>query len=420
MVQLFLNTVLSCAVAQRATAAVLNLVSQWLPGVAETPCANAGRMWLLRLGLYELIREKERADDWVWIMDHTLQLGPWKCLVIVGVRLSAWTKDRGALHHEDLTLLNLTPMEKATGERVHAALLETVAVTGVPRQIVSDGGTDLKKGVELLHQTHAAVAHMHDIKHKTALLLKQELEHNAEWAAFVTQSNQSKLGVVQTALAFLTPPSLKVKARYMNLDTLVAWGRSTLQYLDQPREISGTEVDLVKLQAKFGWLSKYRQALQKWSELLAVAETAESYIREEGYHRGARQRLSLRLAPLAKSAGPKRMRTALLEFVAQESAAARSNRERLIGNSEVLESLIGKYKQLQSTHSKRGMTAMLLSFGAIVSQKTQDTIYTALNRVRTAEVANWCCKHLGVTLQSQRKLAFAGNKNGIQTQRSKQ
>ena len=65
------------------------------------------------------------------------------------------------------------------------------------------------------------------------------------------------------------------------------------------------------------------------------------------------------------------MRDAALEFVTQQSGAATAAGERLIGSSEVLESLIGKYKQLQSTHSKGGMTAMLLSFGSIVSNKTQ-------------------------------------------------
>jgi hypothetical protein len=414
VVELFLKGVLCCAASQRATAAFLELAAVWLPGVEETPCANTGRMWLLRVGLYELIRPKERANDWVLIMDHTIQLGPWKCLVIVGIRLSVWEKNRGPLCHEDLTLLNLTPMEQATGERVHEALQETIAVTGVPRQIVSDGGTDLKRAVELLHAKHPGVAHTHDIKHKAALLLKKELEHNPRWCTFVTQANKTKVGVVQTSLACLMPSTLKVKARYMNLDMLVAWGCKLLQFLDRPRSIPGVEIDPDKLEAKFGWLRTYRRNLQDWSELLAVADTAEDYIRQEGYHRTARRELRKRLVPIAKSAGSRRMCTALLEFVGHESAAAKTNGERLIGSSEVLESLIGKYKQMQSQHSKGGMTAMLLSLGAIVGKKVHEIIHTALECIRTGQVAEWCSKHLGITLQAQRKFAFAGNETGIQ------
>ena len=415
VVQLFLKIVLSCAASQRATAAVLDLIGQWLPGVHQTPCANTGRMWLLRLGLYELTREKEQADDWVWIMDHTIQLGPWKCLVIVGVRLSVWTKNRGPLQHDDLQLLNLTPMEQATGERVYEAMVETMARTGIPRQITSDGGTELKKGVEFLHANHPDVAHVYDVTHKMALLLKKELEHSERWTSFVTLSNKAKLGMTQTALAYLVPPALKTKARYMNLDTLVHWGGNILQYLDHPPTNSQTPVDLVKLTQKCGWVQDYRGDLREWSELLALAGTTEEYVRHEGYHREARRRLSKELAPLATTPSAERMRAAILDFVTQESAAVKTRQERLVGNSEVLESLIGKYKHMQSTHGKGGMTAMLLSFGAIVSTKTHETIQAALNCIRTTDVLSWCRTTLGNTLQSQRKLAFEQNKNGIQT-----
>jgi hypothetical protein len=108
------------------------------------------------------------------------------------------------------------------------------------------------------------------------------------------------------------------------------------------------------------------------------------------------------------------MRAAVLDFVAEQACLAQSPDERLLGHSEVLESLIGKYKQLQSTHSKGGMTAMLLSLGAIVTTKTEETIVRGLTAVRTTAVATWCQQNLGPTLQSQRIFALPRNKNGIQ------
>ncbi len=88
--QLALAGLLVARAGQRCLAAVLRLVGPWLPGMERTPCANTARLWLLRLGLYELTRPKPRAEDWVWIMDHTVQIGTLKVLVILGVRLSQW------------------------------------------------------------------------------------------------------------------------------------------------------------------------------------------------------------------------------------------------------------------------------------------------------------------------------------------
>ena len=417
LIRLFLDGVLRCAASQRATAAFLRLIHSWLPGVEATPCANTGRMWLLRLGLHELTREKEQADDWVWIMDHTLQLGPWKCLVIVGVRLHLWRQNPRPLTHGDLTLLNLTPMDEATGDWVYQAMCETVAATGIPRGIVSDGGGELQRGLDLLQKQYLGVARVYDVKHKMALLMKKQLESDPRWDSFITQSNQTKRKVTQTELAFLLPPSLKNKARYMNLETLINWGGHVIRYLEQPRDMSAKDVDLSPLQAKLGWLREYRGALQEWSQLLDVAETTNHCIRCHGYHPGARQEVSTELFGRITFPAAQRMRDAAVEFVTQQSDAASADGDRMIGSSEVLESLIGKYKQLQSTHSKGGMTAMLLSFGAIVSSKTQVIIRDAMHRVRTADVSQWCRTHLGVTLQAQRQLAFGGNKNRIQTMR---
>lgn len=86
--------------------------------------------------------------------------------------------------------------------------------------------------------------------------------------------------------------------------------------------------------------------------------------------------------------------------------------ERVIGSTEVLESIIGKYKRLQSSHSKGGMTAMLLSIGAMLGKQTASHIKQALETVRTAEVATWCRDHLGLTIQTQRRLTLGATKTG--------
>ena len=64
VMSLFVETVLDAAVGLRGAASVIRLVSRWLPSPDMTPTAAAGQYWLLRLGLYALQREKQKADDW--------------------------------------------------------------------------------------------------------------------------------------------------------------------------------------------------------------------------------------------------------------------------------------------------------------------------------------------------------------------
>ena len=293
LMALFADLVLKAATSQRGAAAVLKIVAPYIPELERVPSANSGRLWLMRLGLYELRRLKEAADDWVWIVDHTVQLGPRKCLVIVGVRLSAWRRKEGPLEHEDLTLLNLTPMEQSTGKAVAAQLQETRERMGiVPAAVLSDEGAELKSGMALFREGSPEVRdvpHVHDIKHKVATILKRELHDDKTWQSFVTRTNRTKLQVTLTQLAFLVPPSLKNKARYMNLDTLVQWGCRVLTYLDDPCDFPGQTVDHKTLQQKLGWLRKYRRSLAAWAELLEVGVRAETYIRRDRLRAHAEQ-----------------------------------------------------------------------------------------------------------------------------------
>ena len=55
-------------------------------GWLEVPHWTTGRLWLLRLGHAALSAAKQQAADWVWLIDHSVQIGQEKCLVIVGVR----------------------------------------------------------------------------------------------------------------------------------------------------------------------------------------------------------------------------------------------------------------------------------------------------------------------------------------------
>jgi hypothetical protein len=406
--RLFIDLVLEAACSLRAASAVMRLLRRLLPALTRTPTYNAGQMWLLRVGLFELLRPKEAADDWVWIADHTIQIGVQRCLLVVGVRLSTWEAEKRPLELQDLRFIALEPVEKSDGAVVHQQLTEMVKNTGiVPRSIVSDEGTDLKGGVEAFCAEHKSTVRTLDIAHQTANLIKHELERDERWAEFNRQAGLAKQRLAQTPLAHLLPPTPRPKARYMNLDELVRWGQRALHYLDNPFPVAGQAADRAVLQAKLGWLADHRSALEEWRQMMAVTYAARDYVRNEGYHRGAARELRPLVAVPAQTDMSRRVAARLLRFVRAQSAAAREG-ERLIGSSECIESLIGKGKRLEGQQSKGGFTKMVLAMAAAVARPTADSISQALARVNTNDVLAWCKQRLGVSVQSRRRQAFAG------------
>jgi hypothetical protein len=406
-VMLFTSLVLSDAASLRCASSAMETILSALHFSLPCPSWSTGRLWILRLGYYKLARSKERADDWVWLVDHTIQLGAEKCLVILGLRLRDLPPSGRCLSHQDVEPIALFPVQKSNREIVYQQLEETAEKTGVPREIIGDHGSDLKSGVERFCQTHPETCTIYDIKHKTAAVLKHELKHDEAWLTFTQLAAQTKKRVQQTVLAPLAPPNQRTKARYMNVDVLIRWGQNMLTFLDEQQN-ANLSFDLDQVREKIGWISTFRQQLGEWDELLQIITTTESFVRHQGLHHGSHTQLKERLLPLAHTERTKNVRTHLLAFVAEEEVKAKPN-ERLLGSSEVIESVLGKLKQLEQDQARSGFTGLLLSVGAMVSTTTAEMVKQALETVPTKQVLAWCKKHLGQSVQARRRAAFASH-----------
>jgi hypothetical protein len=399
---LFLQLVLTAAVSMRGAAQAIEVIATSLSWELGSPAWTTGRGWLLRVGYYKLMRAKSHATDWVWIVDFTVQIGVEKCLVILGVRLSALPPGGCTLTHEMVEPIELTPVKQAGQSVVYQCLKQAALKTGVPCEIISDHESDVKAGIEQFCGQHPETRAIYDIKHKTAALLKHALEHDPAWRDFCQHASRTKCQVQQTALAPLAPPQQKSKARYMNVDSLVEWGQATLAWMDQPPAQWAVEYDPLQVQTKLGWLTDFRANLVGWNELFQVAATTENLIRHNGLYAGVQRALEKELRGVAHTAAARGMRRDLLDFVSQEAAKAQPH-ERLLGSSEVVESVLGKLKRLERDQASSGFTGLILGLGALVAETTQEVVQQALETVPTKKVLAWCEKMLGRSVQAKRR-----------------
>ena len=409
MVQRFVSLVTVCGTSLRCAASVITLYGPSARYDETAPDWSTGRLWLLRIGLAALLRPKVVAEDWVWMIDHSIQIGQCKCLVILGIRLSELPVGQ-PLCHQDMELIALEPMTNATKETVDVCLEDAVSTTGVPRAIVDDHGADLHGGVKIFIDRHPETDEIYDIKHMAACLLKARLEKDERWKSFASQSGLAKSAIQQTELAFLVPPSQRSKARFMNLHELVKWGRETLALIDDPCRLEAVpfKVSRERVRAKLGWLVEFREALAEWSQWHEVIEAALNFVRCRCLYVGAGVDMAAAL-PAVSASTVIELREELIRFVTVESSKVRIG-ERLPGTTEVLESCFGKLKGLEDGQSKSGFTGLVLSLGAIVSKQTIETIGEALERCRVKDVWDWCREKLGVSVQSLRKQAYTKTK----------
>jgi hypothetical protein len=393
-------------VALRAVPRVLQRIAAEWGQSGPVPHWTTVRLWMQRLGHAVLTAAKEHAEDWSWLVDHSVQIGQDKCLVILGIRLTALPPPGTALGTTDLELIALVPRPSWTAQAVDATLQEAVAQTGVPRVIVDDHGGDLTGGVQLFQERHPETLEVYDIGHKAACVLERRLESDPRWSEFQRRVGQTRCAIQQTELAFLVPPGPRPKARFMNLGPLLGWGRKVLGVLDEPSaEVLGW-VSGERLQEKLGWLLELRDALDEWSQWQAVVDAVVGLVVCRGLDRGTARGLIAAL-PASLRASSRALAAELVRFVRLQSRPARPG-ERLPGSTAVLESCFGKFKVLEKEHARGGFTGLVLALGALLAEATKETIVEAFAASHTQDVWDWCHENLGTTLFAKRKLAFQG------------
>jgi hypothetical protein len=263
----------------------------------------------------------------------------------------------------------LEVVEHSDGDVVHQQLTALAQRVGTPRQIVSDHGSDLAKGIRLFQQDHPQVIDSYDVTHKMACLLKGLLEHDPRWQTFVQQCGASGARLRQTAASFLLPPTLRTKARYMNVETLLSWAER-MQGLVTPEGMTrlatalGLSVAETRAwwQETFGWLEDYRPDRQTWNQCWDLVGRAEAQVREEGLHKEAGPRYRATLPPAeGREERVQRLAEQIEGFLTAEGGKVPSG-EALLGSSEIIESVFGRYKQYveRGAWSEIGSNVLLL------------------------------------------------------------
>lgn len=467
VIQLAIQLIIQSLTSLRGVEKTLELLSNWWQ--VPTPDFSSIRQWGLRLGLYELTREKDYRSDWIFILDMTLELGQTKCLVILGITQERFTQitqqEQRGLQHQDVEVLALEILEQSPGKIIEEKLKNLASRVGTPLQILSDRGSDLKKGIDLYLEGKPQVIFTYDVTHKMASLLKKELSVDERYQNFLHQCSLTRHRLQQTELYFLVPPKQRSKARYHNVDILVDWAQKVLKYQESgdfsqisttysldwetlfllrdtlPRDAAAQLMKLIpkvyenqaaftqalsahfgeevwqlqgelicqaaavgrrKFQSKLGWLSTYQQEIDTYAELMNLVKTVEKQVKVKGLHRHSHLKWSEAIAALSLSVRGQKLKQQISDYLAAEGSQIPEGRT-LLGTSDVVESLFGKYKNFSAARPLKEIGTVILTIPLCTVKITSDFVKIALETIRSLDVQAWSQSVLGQSMLSKRR-----------------
>lgn len=396
-----LSITLARVVGFRSAARVMKIVFGWLGWNVRVPHFTAIRIWMQRLGVAMLQEPLEKADDWIWMADHSNQIGQEKILVVLGIRASNMPPAGTALKHQDMRVLAVRPGKSWKREDVAAVYAELAERHGAPRAILSDGAVELRESAEVLKKQRPDGITLQDFKHKAANHLEASVGKSERFAQFTGLVGTTRSVIQQTELAHLTPPGLKTKARFMNLGPLLEWAMMILWLLKNPEAKSRRGINPQRLESKLGWVRSFEQDLTTWDECQKVINQGLEVINTQGVFRGAADQLRRIIGGDLKQSLSRQLADRLIAFVSDAEQQVKEG-ERLPLSTEILESSFGLYKRLERQHSKGGFTSLVATFAGLLTKPNPAMIKEKFSKVSTKDVQRWVKTHLDTTLTSKR------------------
>ncbi len=238
VVWLSLRLFLEVRISFRAVCRVVTLLAADL-GIKKAPCPQSVINWVMRLSIVRIESARELrglplspapfSNGLIWMIDLSIGLGSGKILAVLALDAQHHHLAAAAPSLAHVHCIAVSVAETWTGDAIAEVLKRLIAQIGRPAAYLKDGGSELQKAADVLEPQGLASPCIGDISHAAATMLKHAYQHHPAFERFLSACGRVSGKLKQTLLACLAPPTVRTKARFMNVHRLFSWADRLLQ-----------------------------------------------------------------------------------------------------------------------------------------------------------------------------------------------
>ncbi len=335
----------------RAVSRVLTLLALAL-GIKRAPCPQTLINWVIRLSIVRLasartlrglpLSQAPFTNGLIWLIDISIGLGTGKILAVLAVDAHHHPLAPGALSLPQVHCIGVCVADSWTGEAIAESLKRLIAQMGRPAAYLKDGGSELHKAVALLEEQRLDSPCLDDIAHAAAGMLKRSYQAHPAFESFLSACGRASGKLKQTLLACLAPPTVRTKARFMNVHRLFTWADRVLK-LSPPGGAKRGSI-LAKLRTSLDDLPACKALIQRFQRDAGALLACQKILKTQGLSHATLPQCQ----PLIDTMPSATLRlefTAYLEHQFETAKTLGLDHVGLPISSDAIESLFGMAKQ---------------------------------------------------------------------------
>jgi len=334
----------------RAVSRVLSLLALAL-GIKKAPCPQTIINWVMRLSLIRIesasmlkglpLSQAPFSNGLIWIIDVSIGLGSGKIVAVLALDAQHHHLIQAAPSLEQVRCLAVSVADSWTGEIIAALLKRLIAQMGRPAAYLKDGGGELQKALALLGEQGLASPCLDDISHAVAGMLKRFYQDHPAFATFLSACGRVSGKLKHTLLACLAPPTVRTKARFMNVHRLFTWADRLLKLSPPGGAKSGST--LAKLRACLDQLPACKALIKRFRADALGLLACQKILKSKGLSHDSRAQCEPLIDTMPSSALCQKFR-AYLDFELETAKTLGLDHVGLPISSDAIESLFGVAK----------------------------------------------------------------------------
>ena len=151
---------------------------------------------------------------------------------------------------------------------------------------------------------------------------------------------------------------------------------------------------------EFSWVFGLADDVKHFHQLWQVTSISRDLIRNYGIQTDTAIILSRKLQVLTLDFRAQIFSEKIIQFVSEQSVKAKPY-ERLLGSSEIIESLIGLTKHHSNTQSRSGFTSSILIAAALTGEMDEQTVFNSMTNIGIADLKEWEKTYFDSTIQKK-------------------